>query len=504
MQNTNQAIGSLIADFREQSGITQKELASRIGTSQSAVARIEHGDQNLTLDTISKISTALRKPVMTLSDGSIGLIINGGRRLSGTAEMKTAKNSAMAMLAATLLNTGTTLLKRMPHIEEVARIVEVLESIGVSVRWVGDDMEVKVPKQLRLADINREAAMKTRSILMFAGPLAHRLPSFTLPVAGGCNLGSRTIAPHLAALEALGIKAEGKHDAIHFNNVGNAASEIVLYEMGDTATNNAIFAAAGLPGPTTIKFASSNYMVQDLCVFLQSLGVRIEGIGTSTLVIEGKRDIATDAIGYPSEDPTEAMFFIAAAIVTKSELSINRVPIDFLELELLKLKMMGLRYDRSETFLADNGHTKLADLTLYPSELTALTDKLHSLPYPGINADNLPFFAVIATGARGTTLIHDWMYEKRAIYYTELDKLGAETILADPHRIFITGPTGLKAAEIVCPPALRPATVILIGMLGAEGTSILRNIYSINRGYEDLVNRLNALGASISLLQGIS
>ena len=115
--------------------------------------------------------------------------------------------------------------------------------------------------------------------------------------------------------------------------------------------------------------------------------------------------------------------------------------------------------------------------------------------------DNLPFFAVIATQAEGKTLIHDWVYEKRALYYTELDKLGADTVLADPHRLYVTGPTPLKPAELVCPPALRPATILLIGMLGAKGHSLLRNVYSINRGYEDLVTKLTSLGAKIKLVQ---
>jgi UDP-N-acetylglucosamine 1-carboxyvinyltransferase len=144
--------------------------------------------------------------------------------------------------------------------------------------------------------------------------------------------------------------------------------------------------------------------------------------------------------------------------------------------------------------------TKLVDLTTKPSTLKALHEKIHPAVYPGLNIDNLPFFAVIATQAEGQTLIHDWVYEKRAIYFTELDKLGAETVLADPHRIYITGPTPLKAAELICPPALRPATILLIAMLGAKGHSILRNIYSINRGYEKLIERLTSLGAKVSYL----
>ncbi len=500
MQNNNHAIGSLIAEIRERKDITQAELGKRIGTTQSAIARIESGEQNLTVEMIGKISEALRQPLMTLSDGSMALSIVGGRPLSGSVAVNTSKNAAMAMLAASLLNDGTTTLKRIPRIEEVARIIEVLESIGVSVTWSGNDVELRMPQKLNLKNIDRAAAMRTRSILMFAGPLAHRFEKFSLPVAGGCKLGSRTLAPHLSALARLGISAELGDEDVYFTNTKKPASELVLYEMSDTATNNALLAAARMQGTTTIKFASSNYMVQDLCVFLETLGVKIDGIGTATLTVTGVPEINTAAVGTLTEDPTEAMFFIAAAIVTKSKLHITRVPIDFLELELLKLEMMGLRYKRGETYIADNGHAKLVDLTLEPSELTALEDKIHSLPYPGINADNLPFFAVIATQAKGTTLIHDWMYEKRAIYYTELDKLGADTILADPHRIYVTGPTPLKAAELVCPPALRPATIILIAMLAANGRSILRNIYSINRGYEDLVTRLNALGAEVKIV----
>jgi UDP-N-acetylglucosamine 1-carboxyvinyltransferase len=194
------------------------------------------------------------------------------------------------------------------------------------------------------------------------------------------------------------------------------------------------------------------------------------------------------------------MFFLAAAIVTNSSLTLTRCPIEFLELELLTLKKMGFKYTQSKPYLGKNGQVKLVDITTKPSKLVAAVDKIHSRPYPGINADNLPFFAVICTQAAGQTLIHDWMYEKRAIYFTELDKLGADTVLADPHRIYITGPSKLRGTELVCPPALRPATILLIAMLGAQGHSVLRNIYSINRGYEKLVERLESLGADISYL----
>jgi UDP-N-acetylglucosamine 1-carboxyvinyltransferase len=186
--------------------------------------------------------------------------------------------------------------------------------------------------------------------------------------------------------------------------------------------------------------------------------------------------------------------------MTNSSITITRCPIEFLELELLKLEKMGFKYKKSQPYKSHNGVTNLVDITTKPSKLVSLHEKIYARPYPGLNIDNLPFFAVIATQAEGQTLIHDWVYEKRAIYFTELDKLGAETVLADPHRIYINGPTPLKANELICPPALRPATILLVGMLGASGHSVLRNIYSINRGYEKLVERLSGLGASISYL----
>jgi UDP-N-acetylglucosamine 1-carboxyvinyltransferase len=169
---------------------------------------------------------------------------------------------------------------------------------------------------------------------------------------------------------------------------------------------------------------------------------------------------------------------------------------------LLKLRKMGLEFDISARYKAKNGQTDLVDLTVHKHNgtLRALADKIHSLPFPGLNADNLPYFVPIAAVAKGRTLIHDWMYENRAIYYTEMSKVGAEVELADPHRLFVVGPTHFTAANVVCPPALRPASLLLIGMLAADGISMLRNVYTINRGYEDLAERLNALGARITVL----
>jgi len=431
----------------------------------------------------------------------LNFIIEGGRMLSGSVETSRSKNGAVALLAASLLNRGTTTLKRVPKIEEVHRLVEVLRSIGVSVEWSGSDVTITPPATFSLDTIDRAAAMKTRSILMFIGPLVHYFDfdPFELPQSGGCTLGTRSVRPHLFALERFGIAIEARSDSFSISHDGLSPAEVVLYESSDTATINALLAAARIPGKSVIKYASANYQVQEVCGYLRALGVSVEGIGSTTLTINGLKDI-NEGVSYAvAEDPTDAMFFIAAAVVTKSEITIRSAPIEFLEVELFLLEKMGLIYTATDPRVSENGITKLVDLHLEPSELIAFPEKVHPRPYPGgVNIDNLPFFAAIALVAKGTTLIHDWVYEKRAIYYTELDRLGATTQLFDPHRIAIEGPTHLKAAEVICPPALRPATIILVAMLAAPGRSTLRSVYSINRGYEDLVARLSSLGARIS------
>jgi UDP-N-acetylglucosamine 1-carboxyvinyltransferase len=274
-----------------------------------------------------------------------------------------------------------------------------------------------------------------------------------------------------------------------------------MFEASDTGVENVLMAAAKIPGETTIKFASANYMVQDLCVFLEQMGVKIDGIGTSTLVVHGVAEINGDIEGIPSEDPIESMFFISLAATTHSELHILRCPIDFLELELYTLEQMGLIHTREKCYIAENGHTNLCDITVKPSKLVAAPDKIAPRPYPGINIDNLPFFVPVATQAEGKTLIHDWVYDGRAHYYLELMKLGAKMEQLDPHRVVIEGPTPLHAADIEAPPAFRPASILLIAMLAAEGESMLSNVYPISRGYENLHQRLQKIGASIEAVE---
>jgi len=428
-KNYAEKMGTLIQETRQSRGMTQKELATALGTSQSAINRIEKGGQNISLDMLARISDVLSSPIVSLNQpGSITFRVEGGHKLSGHIVTKTSKNAAVALLCASLLNRGTTTLRSVARIEEVNRIIEVLNSIGVKTRWFNEsDLEITPPARLKLEAMDIEAAKKTRSIIMFLGPLLHQYRQFELPFAGGCSLGERTVEPHLDGLKPFGLAVEtvtGKYKAS--TSPLKPERTIVLSERGDTVTENVLMAAALNDGTTIIRNASPNYMVQDLCFYLEKLGVHIEGIGTTTLTVKGLRDINKNVEYAPAEDPIEVMSFIAAAIVTKSEITIERAPIEFLEIDLKFLENMGFVYEVSDEYTARNGRTRLVDITTKPSTLTASVDKIHPMPFPGLNIDNLPFFALIAATAKGRTLIHDWVYENRAIYLTELTKLNAK------------------------------------------------------------------------------
>ncbi|MBR3139101.1 UDP-N-acetylglucosamine 1-carboxyvinyltransferase [Candidatus Saccharibacteria bacterium] len=508
-----QLIGETVEHLRTEKGWTQGELAEKVGSSQSAIHRIEKGGQNVSLEMINKLSEAFGTQILSINDSvSQSFRIRGGKELSGEITINTSKNAAVGLLCAALLNSGKTILHRVARIEEVFRIIEVLESVGVKCHWQNRhrDLEIISPRELKLDEMDIEAARRTRSIIMFLGPLLHRFSQFKIPYAGGCSLGTRTVEPHIQALKSFGLNVDATCNSGFYEVSVNQTTlkkyrdrYIVLTERGDTVTENVLMAAALAPGKTTIVGASPNYMVQDLCFFLEKLGVKISGIGTTRLTVVGRSRIDLDVEYYISEDPIEAMSFIAAGLVTNSEITITRAPIEFLEIELEVLKSMGAKIERTAEYNSANGRTRLVDLTIKKSHLVAPVDKIHPMPFPGLNIDNLPFFSVIAAVAEGRTLIHDWVFENRAVYITELSNLNVKVELLDAHRVYIVGPTNFHSADLTAPQALRPAVVVLIGMLAAPGTSILRNIYTINRGYQDFAARLRHLGADIQPLTGI-
>lgn len=424
--------------------------------------------------------------------------ITGGNTLSGSIGVSSGKNSPIALICATLLTKGKVRLTGVSQVEEVLRILEVLESIGVIITWHDDEtLELDTSGEIDMDTIDKEASAKTRIALLLFGAMAARQSEYKLYRSGGCHLGERTTRPHAYALEKLGIYIESKGDHYNVQTKNLVGAEIIMTESGDTATENVIMGAVLAKGRTTIKFASANYMVQDLCYFLVESGAKIQGIGTTTLVIDGVESLTPPATYAPMPDPVDAMAWISLAITTKSELTVTGCPLDFLDLELELLRVMGQKVVIEDERTSPSGHFRIADIRLPVSTLTALPDKLHPRPYPGLNIDAVPLFIPILTQAEGRTLVHDWIYENRAIYALDLQKLGAKVTLLDPHRIWVEGPTQLQGNELMCPPALRPGMALLIGMIAAKGESTLRNVYMIERGYGNLVERLKQVGVQL-------
>ena len=347
-------IGRLIRDARQHRGWTQLQLAEALATSQSAVNRIERGNQNISLEMIARIGEALDSEIVSLGyAGPMHLRVVGGRRLSGSIDVKTSKNACVALLCASLLNAGRTMLRRVARIEEVYRILEVLDSIGV--RGPLD--------QRRQRPGDRAAGRAGPGRDGHRGrpphPQRHHVPrpadaphrQFRLPYAGGCDLGTRTVAAaHDPRCGRFGLDITATGGIYHARGRPRAyrpGRPIVLTERGDTVTENALLAAARHDGVTVIRNASSNYMVQDLCFFLEAAR-RAGGGHRHHHADRPRRAVHRRDVDYsPSEDPVEAMSLLAAAVVTSSELTIRRVPIEFLEIELAVLEEMGLDHDRS-------------------------------------------------------------------------------------------------------------------------------------------------------------
>ncbi|PIT88254.1 MAG: UDP-N-acetylglucosamine 1-carboxyvinyltransferase [Candidatus Magasanikbacteria bacterium CG10_big_fil_rev_8_21_14_0_10_36_32] len=430
------------------------------------------------------------------------LIINGGRKLKGNITNQSAKNSAVALLCASVMTKGKVVLSDVPQIEEVFRILELLKSIGVVIKKLGDrKIMLDSSQPLRMKQIDKHASEATRSSLLLLGALSAREKKYKLYKSGGCKLGERTVRPHLYALEKFGVEVKSGDGFYEISNKPLKAAYLVMYESGDTATENAVMAAVMAKGVTTIKMASANYMVQDLCYFLQKAGAKIEGVGSTTLTITGVKKLSPIK-DYPiMPDPIVAMTYISVAITTQSRLTVKNCPLEFLELELCKLEKMGQKYKIKNKRKSKNNKFSVADIELIPGPLFSLPDKIDGRPFPGLNIDNLPLFVPILTQAQGRTLVHDWAYENRAIYYMDLVKMGARITLLDPHRVWVEGPSEMIAKELMTPPVLRLAVDMLICMLAAKGKSILRNTYEIDRGYEGLYAVLNKAGADIKLIK---
>jgi UDP-N-acetylglucosamine 1-carboxyvinyltransferase len=435
--------------------------------------------------------------------------VHGGHQLSGTVTTNGSKNSALAIISASLLTFEPILLTNVPRISDVNDLVSILRSLGAEATWVdNNNLKLQRPLILDVESLDVRAAQRTRAIVLLVAGLAIDHEDFTIPLPGGCNLGDRSLEPHIDALEQLGLEVSHQPNGlrVHRANDGDSETTITLIESGDTVTENAILTAVALNrGVVRICNASCNYMVQDLCSFLQRMpGVSIEGVGSPQLTIRRCETDTPGPITYPIlEDPIESFFFVAAAVVTRSCLCVLHVPVTFITLELRLLQKMGLEVRKGPEYASASGVTILCDLEILADQnsLKAMELKIHPNIYPfGVNVDNLPAFGPIAAVSEGQTLLHDWMYEKRAPYFALLRDFGVQVELPDKHRAYIHGPAEMLTSDCRLPPALRPASMILLAALAASGVSYLSDVNVISRGYEDLIGRLRSIQAHVDVL----
>lgn len=410
-------------------------------------------------------------------------VIEGGYPLKGEVEIMGMKNAATPIIAATLLTSEPCLLKNIPKISDVETMVEILKSLGSEIDYL-DEHSIRISNQnISLHRLDKDAVCKMRSSILFMGPLLARFGQVELPEPGGCIIGNRPIDTHLYALEQLGAKIERKNGFYGMRADSLKGALIILPEFSVTATENAVMAAVLANGRTIIKLAAAEPHVQDLCNFLNRMGAKIQGIGTHTLIIDGVKEL--QGIEYTIiPDQIEIGTFAVATAVSRGEVKIKNIIPEHLEIILLKLKQIGVKFEVGDNYLK-----------IFPStNLKAF--RLQTMPYPGFPTDLQAPFGVLATQCQGTSLIQDPLFEGRMNYVQELIKMGANAIIADPHRVIITGPTPLYGQEIKSFDLRAGATLIIAGLI-AHGQTIISQAEVVDRGYERIEERLSGLGARI-------
>lgn len=414
-------------------------------------------------------------------------LIRGEKPLKGVVEVMGAKNVTFPLLAATLLTKEPCQVSNLPLIEDVFKMLKILERMGAKIKWLGErQIEIKC-SDVDPSLIPYDVISFFRGSILFLGPLLARSGSIKFPPPGGCMIGARPIDTHLDAFSQSGVKISIKNNFYYFEGKLKP-QEVILNEFSVTATENILLSSSLVSGETTIKIADQDYQVQELIKVLKRMGVKIKGLGTHTLKIIGQKRLK----GFKYSvipDPLEAGTFIVATLATKGEVLIKNAELQFLELFLKRLKDFGAKFDILGAKL----------IKVLPSYKLSM-DKVQSLPYPGIPTDLQPELGVLATQAKGPTLIHDPLYEGRLKYLEELNKMGANIIFCDPHRAIINGPTQLYGTEI---PSLdiRSGAALIIAGLVAKGQTIINNIYQVDRGYEKIEERLQKLGADIKRIK---
>jgi UDP-N-acetylglucosamine 1-carboxyvinyltransferase len=418
-------------------------------------------------------------------------LVEGCRPLSGTIRPSGNKNAALPIVAATLLTEYPVTLENVPRIRDIEILVDILATTGAEARWTGQNSLFVHARSVSSRALDLEMCRKIRGSILLAAPLLARCGEVTLSPPGGDVIGRRRLDTHFLALEQLGA-AHVLTDRITFTTRGLVGADVFLDEPSVTGTENALMAAVAASGTTILRNAASEPHVQDLCEFLVALGARIEGIGTNTVIVHGGASLgaATHAIG---PDHIEVGSFIGMAAVTRSELRIADAGVRHLRSMLMGFARLGV-YCRTE---GDDLIIPANQEMVIQNDLGGHVPKLEDQPWPAFPADVMSIAIVTATQCDGLILMHEKMFESRLFFVDKLVSMGARIVLCDPHRALVAGPSELRAGTVESPD-IRAGMAMLLAALCARGTSTLKNVGQIDRGYERIDERLNALGASIT------
>jgi UDP-N-acetylglucosamine 1-carboxyvinyltransferase len=418
-------------------------------------------------------------------------VIEGGHRLKGVISPSGNKNAALPLLAACLLTDQPVNLKNVPRIRDVEAMIQLLADVGAQVEETGDHELTITARNVHKVDLSPALCEEIRASILLAGPMLARCGQVELPPPGGDVIGRRRLDTHFMVLQALGAAMDVSHASYKMSTRGLRGQDIFLDEASVTGTENALMAAALSQGQTILRNAASEPHVQELAQFLNRLGAHIEGVGTNMLTIQG-----TDRLGGGEHtigpDYIEVGSFIGLAAATRSELLIRNAAPEHLRMVQLAFQRLGIEFEvRGDDVFVPQEQS----LTVVP-DLHGAVPKIDDAPWPGFPADLLSIALVVATQAQGTILIHEKMFESRLFYVDKLIEMGARIILCDPHRAVIVGQSQLHGERLESPD-IRAGVALLIAALCAEGTSIIRNIGQIDRGYERIDEKLQALGAQI-------
>ena len=422
-------------------------------------------------------------------------VIEGSHPLQGRIQPCGNKNAALPCLAATLLTDKPVVLKNIPDLEDVKVMLEILRSVGSKIEKLDDHGYRITTNDIKSVEVPQKLARDVRASILFAGPLLARMGKVIMPPPGGDVIGRRRLDTHFLALKEFGarIDIDGVF-TIQANKL--VGKEIFLDEASVTATENAIMVACLAEGRTVIENAAAEPHVQDLCLMLNRMGARISGIGSSILKVKGVGRLSACEFTI-GPDYMEVGSFIGLAAVTRGDLEIVGAAPKHQRMTRIAFGKLGISWETD----GDAIHVGPGQNLQVVPDFGGMVPKIDDAPWPGFPPDLTSIALVVATQVSGTILIHEKMYESRMFFVDKLIDMGARIVLCDPHRAVVAGPSRLKGADLVSPD-VRAGMAMLIAALCADGRSSIQNIYQIERGYEDIASRLQALGARIERSNG--